>query len=477
MSSPAIAVAAAVAARCPRTAAATLPRLAVAATAASARWRSSLSTGVSTHSGRFSELQRRAASSSTTPTGRTPSSARDDGVGLVNGLLFASFAVGTCLLGLLLLLYALHPTDASPAPPRGKQSDGAGAKKSKTASKPSTPPPEPQPVRVRAEALVRSLQAEIVAALQELESSGTAALTASDRPDEAPAPAPKLFIKDSWQRAENGGEGLSCVLQDGNVFEKAAVLVSVVRGRASPQLLAQMRSRWQADSPVRPDGEYDMFVSGVSLVIHPRNPNAPTAHANFRYFQLAEAGDPDRPIAWWFGGGSDLTPTYLFDEDAEHFHRTVRAACDAHDPDFYPRFRDWADRYFFIPHRGEHRGVGGIFFDDLADRSPDALLAFVGDVGRAFVRQYAPIVARRKDLPYTAGMRDWQQLRRGRYVEFNLVYDRGTKFGLVTPGARIESIMCSLPLVARWEYQHPEPAAGSPEARLLDVLRHPRQWA
>ncbi|KAI9350467.1 Coproporphyrinogen III oxidase [Zopfochytrium polystomum] len=327
-------------------------------------------------------------------------------------------------------------------------------------------------MRDRMEALVRSLQSEIVSALQSVEVSGST-VTASDNPAE-PLPSPKLFKKDEWERKE-GGVGLSCVLQDGNVFEKAAVLVSVVHGPASDRLLAQMRNRWEKDSPMNTDAKYGMFAAGISLVVHPRNPNAPTVHLNYRYFELKEDGK-DEPAMWWFGGGSDLTPSYLFEEDAVHFHKTIKEACDRHDPTYYPKFRDWCDKYFYIPHRNEHRGLGGIFFDDLSDRPADELIKFVEDCGRSFVKQYVPIMKARKDMPYTQAMRDWQQLRRGRYVEFNLVYDRGTKFGLATPGARIESIMCSLPLTARWEYSH-SPEEGSPEAKMLDVLRTPKHWA
>lgn len=177
---------------------------------------------------------------------------------------------------------------------------------------------------------------------------------------------------------------------------------------------------------------------------------------------------------WWFGGGADLTPAYLFDEDAAHFHRLHKEACDKHDPAFYPRFKKWCDEYFFIRHRGETRGVGGIFFDDLNDRDPDLLFAFAKDASAAFVPAYVPLVEKRKDMPFSEEQKRWQQLRRGRYVEFNLVYDRGTTFGLKT-GGRIESILMTLPLTARWEYDHhPEP--GSEEARLLEVLKSPREW-
>jgi coproporphyrinogen III oxidase len=216
------------------------------------------------------------------------------------------------------------------------------------------------------------------------------------------------------------------------------------------------------------------FAAGVSLVLHPHNPMAPTAHANYRYFERGGGGD-EAPAAWWFGGGADLTPAYLFEEDVRHFHRAHKVACDRHDPKLYPRFKRWCDEYFYLPHRGEARGVGGIFFDDLCDRDPAALLSFCRDCADAFVPAYLPIVEQRKDADFTPEQKRWQQLRRGRYVEFNLVYDRGTRFGLKTAG-RVESVLMSLPLTARWEYAH-EPPAESEEGRLVAVLRAPREWA
>jgi coproporphyrinogen III oxidase len=180
------------------------------------------------------------------------------------------------------------------------------------------------------------------------------------------------------------------------------------------------------------------------------------------------------PASWWFGGGADLTPAYLFEEDAVHFHRVHKEVCDRHCVSFYPRFKQWCDEYFYIAHRGERRGVGGIFFDNLNDRRPEALLAFVTHCAQAFVPAYLPLVLRRKDMPYNDMHKQWQQLRRGRYVEFNLTYDRGTLFGLKT-GGRTESILMSLPLMARWEYDF-QPTPGSAEARTMEVLRQPRAW-
>lgn len=204
-------------------------------------------------------------------------------------------------------------------------------------------------------------------------------------------------------------------------------------------------------------------------------------YTDYRYFELREKGsDPNsKPVAAWFGGGCDLTPSYLFEEDARHFHKEIKEACDKHDINYYPKFKDWCDRYFYLTHRKEGRGIGGIFFDDLdavdGDNSPEQLFEFVKDCGEKLIPQYIPIVKKRKDLPFTDAQKQWQQLRRGRYVEFNLVIDRGTKFGLVTPGVRIESVLMSLPQTARWEYMNvPEP--GSWEERTVDVLKNPKQW-
>jgi coproporphyrinogen III oxidase len=269
------------------------------------------------------------------------------------------------------------------------------------------------------------------------------------------------FREDRWER-EGGGGGTSRVLQDGAVFEKAGVSTSVVHGVLTAEAARAMRAR----RPDVPEGETAFHATGVSMVLHPHNPMAPTFHANYRYFEAGGAA--------WFGGGADLTPSYRFDDDARHFHGVLKAACDRHDLGFYPKFKRWADDYFHIVHRGERRGLGGIFFDDLDDRSLEALFAFVSDAAGAIVPAYLPIVERRASLPFLPEHRRWQQIRRGRYVEFNLVYDRGTLFGLRT-NARIESVLMSLPLTARWEYDHvPEP--GSEEARLLNVLRAPVDW-
>ncbi|KJE89912.1 coproporphyrinogen oxidase [Capsaspora owczarzaki ATCC 30864] len=277
------------------------------------------------------------------------------------------------------------------------------------------------------------------------------------------------FKVDRWLRKEGGG-GVSCVLTDGAVFEKAGVNVSVVHGILPAAAVREMRSRGK-DLPA--DTSMPFFATGISCVMHPHNPMAPTVHFNYRYFEVTDPRTQQRQ--GWFGGGCDLTPSYLFEEDAKHFHATYKQVCDKHDPAFYPHFKKWCDDYFNITHRGERRGVGGIFFDDLDDRPRDKLFAFASDCAFAFEEAYLPIIMRRRNLPFTEEQKRWQQLRRGRYVEFNLVHDRGTKFGLATPGARIESILMSLPLTARWEYCH-EPAPGSVEEELLAVLRSPKNW-
>ncbi len=262
------------------------------------------------------------------------------------------------------------------------------------------------------------------------------------------------FREDPWTR-EGGGGGRTRVLEEGAVLEKAGVNTSVVFG----DLEESFSKRLQGEGR-------QFWAAGLSLVLHPRNPHVPTVHANYRFIHQGSRA--------WIGGGADLTPYYLYDEDAVHFHRTLKAACDKHDPTYYPRFKAECDRYFFLPHRGEARGVGGLFFENMGgdlEREFD----FVRDAGRAFIPAYLPIAERRKDTPFTEAQRFWQEVRRGRYVEFNLVYDRGTIFGLETRG-RTESILMSLPPRVRWRYDH-HPDAGTEEARLVEVLRQPRDWA
>jgi coproporphyrinogen III oxidase len=379
------------------------------------------------------------------------------------------------------------------------------------------------------EALVRSMQDEICEAICAVEraaaAAGCAASDAAAAAALAPAAAaegpgsaalPPCFHEDVWARAEGGG-GRSRVLQGGSVFEKAGVNVSSVHGLLPPSAVAQMRSRPGKAEALRVEGgssgggsssQLPFFACGISLVLHPSNPLAPTVHANYRFFRVrvpCSASPGGFRDVYWYGGGADLTPSYLFPEDAAHFHSVLRASCDRLHPSAYARFKSWADSYFCLPHRGsERRGLGGIFFDDLelaniaslteqdasappqpagaqpASASASAsgarqLLPFVADCGRSFLHAYLPVLLARQGMPFSAEQRQWQQLRRGRYVEFNLVHDRGTKFGLATPGARIESILMSLPLTARWQYSH-SPALGSAEAALAAVLKRPQEW-
>ena len=308
-------------------------------------------------------------------------------------------------------------------------------------------------MRLRMEAFIKEQQQEIVRELEKVDGS--------------------KFRVDTWTRP-NGGGGISQVLQDGNVFEKAGVNISIVYGTLPRAAIEKMRVDHKA---IDPDVQsLDFYAAGLSLVLHPKNPMAPTVHLNYRYFETMN--DDGTSNTWWFGGGTDLTPSYLFDEDAAHFHKTVKKACDKHDQSYYPRFKKWCDDYFNVKHRGERRGIGGIFFDDLDDQEKDQENAFefVQSCLKAFLPSYLPIINKRKDLPFTEQEKQWQQIRRGRYVEFNLVHDRGTAFGLNTPSARVESILMSLPLSASWRYMH-EPQKGSREQRLVDVLREPKEWA
>ncbi|KAG2457096.1 HEM6 protein, partial [Polypterus senegalus] len=267
-------------------------------------------------------------------------------------------------------------------------------------------------IKSKMELLIMETQADVCRALAEVDGSS--------------------FKVDRWQRKEGGG-GISCVLQDGRVFEKAGVNVSVVSGFLSEEAAQQMKSRGK---PLK---------------------------------------GKDGTKQWWFGGGTDLTPTYLDNADAAHFHKTLKDACDQHNPKLYPDFKKWCDNYFFIKHRGERRGIGGIFFDDLESPSKAEVFEFVKSCAKAVVPCYIPIVKKHLNDSFTSEEKHWQQLRRGRYVEFNLIYDRGTKFGLATSGSRIESILMSLPLTARWEYMH-EPHKGTKEAEILDILRNPKDW-
>lgn len=268
------------------------------------------------------------------------------------------------------------------------------------------------------------------------------------------------FVEDRWQRSEGGG-GRTRVLRDGAVFEQAGIGFSRVHGSTLPPSASAHRPELAGRS---------WTATGVSLVFHPRNPHLPTTHMNVRYFEATAEG---RAPVWWFGGGFDLTPFYPVDEDVRDWHRVARDLCLPFGEDLYPRWKRWCDEYFFIRHRNETRGVGGLFFDDLSEGGFDRCFALMQAVGNGFLDAYLPIVARRKDTPYGEREREFQLYRRGRYVEFNLVYDRGTLFGLQS-GGRAESILMSLPPRVRFEYGY-QPAPDSAEARLADYLR-PRDW-
>jgi coproporphyrinogen III oxidase len=269
------------------------------------------------------------------------------------------------------------------------------------------------------------------------------------------------FLEDSWQRPEGGG-GCSRVLTEGAVFEKAGVNFSHVLGESLPATASALRPELAGRG---------FQAMGVSLVIHPHNPYVPTSHANVRLF-VAEK-DGVEPV-WWFGGGFDLTPFYGNEEDCRHWHETSRAACQPFGEDVYARFKSWCDDYFYIKHRGEPRGVGGLFFDDLNEWDFATSFAFLRSVGDAYLQAYLPIVQRRKQQPYGERERQFQLYRRGRYVEFNLVYDRGTLFGLQSNG-RTESILMSMPPLVRWDYDY-QPAAGSEESRLTEYYLTGRDW-
>jgi coproporphyrinogen III oxidase len=320
----------------------------------------------------------------------------------------------------------------------------------------------PTDSRQRAKQFVLTLQNEICSTLEALDGQAQ-------------------FQEDLWQRP-GGGEGRTRVIRDGRVFEQGGVNFSEVWGETlPPSILTQ-----------RPEAAgHGFYAAGTSMVLHPRSPYVPTVHLNYRYF---EAG----PI-WWFGGGVDLTPYYPFAEDVVHFHRTIQQACDAHHPQYYPAFKRWCDEYFYLKHRQEARGVGGIFFDyqdqrgvlygghdhdgeaarysqnvGAVERTWEDLFAFVQSCGQSFLPAYVPIVQARQDLAYGEREREFQLYRRGRYVEFNLVYDRGTIFGLQTNG-RSESILMSLPPRVRWEYGY-QPEPGSPEAGLTEIFLQPQDW-
>jgi coproporphyrinogen III oxidase len=278
------------------------------------------------------------------------------------------------------------------------------------------------------------------------------------------------FKEDLWERPEGGG-GRTRVIENGYVFEKGGVNISAVHGKL-PEAMQKMFNV----------GEADFFACGLSLVMHPKNPLVPTVHGNWRYFEVydtltALSTEPRKVINSWFGGGQDLTPYYLFEADAVHFHQTCKNACDKNNLNFYPKYKKQCDDYFWNSHRNEARGIGGLFFDYCKvteDMSMKNWLNFVAEVGDSFLKAYVPIVEKRKNLPFTTAQKTWQEIRRGRYVEFNLVHDKGTLFGLKTNG-RIESILMSLPPHVQWVYDH-HPEAGSEEEKLIKVLKNPKEW-
>lgn len=271
------------------------------------------------------------------------------------------------------------------------------------------------------------------------------------------------FKEDLWKRPEGGG-GRTRVIENGAVFEKGGVNISAVHG-ALPESMQNYFGVKDAD----------FFACGLSLVLHPKNPMVPTVHANWRHFEMYDQNG--NIVDQWFGGGQDLTPYYLFEEDAKHFHQTCKTACDKHNAEFYPNYKARCDEYFYNTHRNEARGIGGLFFDYCKatdEMSMENWYDFVTEVGNSFLEAYVPIVEKRKQLPYTETQRNWQEIRRGRYVEFNLVHDKGTLFGLKTNG-RIESILMSLPPHVQWIYDH-HPETGSEEEKLIKVLQSPKNW-
>ncbi|WP_158975177.1 oxygen-dependent coproporphyrinogen oxidase [Cellulophaga sp. L1A9] len=271
------------------------------------------------------------------------------------------------------------------------------------------------------------------------------------------------FQEDVWERPEGGG-GRTRVIENGAVFEKGGVNISGVHG-ALPESMQKYFGVKDAD----------FFACGLSLVLHPKNPMVPTVHANWRYFEMYDK--EGNIVDQWFGGGQDLTPYYLFEEDAIHFHSVCKKACDAHDPTFYTKYKKRCDEYFWNTHRDEGRGLGGLFFDYCKATNEMQMqdwFNFVSEVGNSFLEAYVPIVLKHKDAHYTSEQRTWQEIRRGRYVEFNLVHDKGTLFGLKTNG-RIESILMSLPPHVQWVYDH-HPEAGSEEEKLINVLKNPKDW-
>lgn len=291
---------------------------------------------------------------------------------------------------------------------------------------------------------IQNLQDDITSKLEAVDGKGT-------------------FQEDLWERPEGGG-GRTRIIENGNVFEKGGVNISAVHGKLPISMQEYFRVK-----------DANFYACGLSLVIHPINPMVPTVHANWRYFEMYD--QKGNTVDQWFGGGLDLTPYYVFEADARHFHQVCKNACDKHNEGFYPLYKARCDEYFYNTHRSEARGIGGLFFDYCKaseDMNMQNWYDFVTEVGNSFLEAYVPIVDKRKESPYTQQQKDWQEIRRGRYVEFNLVHDKGTLFGLKTNG-RIESILMSLPPRVQWVYNH-QPEPGSEEEQLMNVLKHPKDW-
>jgi coproporphyrinogen III oxidase len=300
-----------------------------------------------------------------------------------------------------------------------------------------------------------SLKNEVTTYIKSLQNTITKALEKED--------GKAIFKEDKWVRPAGGG-GITRVIENGNVFEKGGVNTSEVFGNLPKSMQTYLNVT---------DNKF--FACGLSLVLHPKNPFVPTVHANWRYFELYNS--EGAVVNSWFGGGLDLTPYYLFEEDARHFHTVCKNVCDVFDTSFYPKFKKQCDTYFYNTHREEARGIGGLFFDYLKTTEKMTMkdwFLFVSEVGNNFLEAYLPIVEKRKNTPFNKAQRAWQEIRRGRYVEFNLIHDKGTSFGLKTNG-RIESILMSLPPVTQWRYNH-QPEKGSEEEKLLKILKNPQQW-
>jgi coproporphyrinogen III oxidase len=281
----------------------------------------------------------------------------------------------------------------------------------------------------------------------------------------------RSFDHDAWERKDRNGKGQVNIIQEGTVFEKGGINYTEIEIPLSKTLATYMSERGKNIDKDRLD-DYLLFATGVSLVIHPRNPMVPTIHANYRYLELTLDG---KIKDWWFAGGTDLTPYYLDEDDCKSFHTSIKKACDYLSPNFYFKYKAECDDYFMIKHRGFRRGVGGIFFDDINQWSPEVLIEFQSKCGDAFVEFYSDVVRKHLNDEYGKKQRHWQKIRRGHYVEFNIGYDRGTKFGLITPDANLEAVFMPLPLNARWEYKHTV-EEGSEEHKILEVLRNPREW-